>query len=409
VLAADVVVIGGGPAGSAAAIGLARAGRDVTLVDRARFPRDKACGDGLTTGALRLLEGLGLEPRRVASWQRVDDVVVRGPAGHEVTFPLPRGQGTYAAVARRIDLDAALLDEARTAGVKVLDGHACVGAREDDGQVAIRVDGVGELTAAYAVAADGMWSPTRKHLGLAAPGYRGEWHAFRQYFGAVGPRAARDLFVWFEPDLLPGYAWSFPLPGGRANVGFGIVRGGRVERVRDMAAIWRDLLDRPHIRRVLGERAEPEAPHRAWPIPARIDEAVLTGRRTLFVGDAAAASDRLTGEGIGQALLTGVLAAEAISGAGGTGGGGGEPPGVVTARYRRAVRRALVADQHVSTLLIRAVRHRRGVRAGLRLAGATGWTRRNFARWLFEDYPRAALVTPRRWQRGMLGGPGAYG
>lgn len=411
-LAADVVVIGGGPAGSAAAIGLARAGRDVTLVDRARFPRDKACGDGLTTGALRLLEGLGLEPRRVSSWQSVDDVVVRGPAGHEVTFPLPRGRGTYAAVARRIDLDAALLDEARTAGVKVLDGHACVGAREDDEQVAIRVDGVGELAAAYAVAADGMWSPTRKHLGLAAPGYRGDWHAFRQYFGAVGPRAARDLFVWFEPDLLPGYAWSFPLPGGRANVGFGIVRGERVERVRDMAAIWRDLLDRPHIRRVLGEHAEPEAPHRAWPIPARVDGAVLTGRRTLFVGDAAAASDRLTGEGIGQALLTGVLAAEAITGAGctpGTGGTTGEPPGVVTARYRRAVRRALVADHHMSTLLIRAVRHRRGVRAGLRLAGASGWTRRNFARWLFEDYPRAALVTPHRWQRGMLSGPGAYG
>jgi menaquinone-9 beta-reductase len=400
VLTADVVVIGGGPAGSAAAIGLGRAGRDVTLVDKARFPRDKVCGDGITTGALHLLEGLGLEPGRVASWQRVDDVVVRAPSGFEVTFPLPRGQGTYAAVARRADLDAALLDEARTAGVKVLDGHACVGAREHDDHVALSVDGVGELAAAYAVAADGMWSPTRKHLGLAPPGYRGEWHAFRQYFGGVGPRASRDLFVWFEPDLLPGYAWSFPLPGDRANVGFGIVRGERVERVQDMAGIWRDLLNRPHIRGVLGEGAEPEAPHRAWPIPARIDEAVLTGHRTLFVGDAAAASDRLTGEGIGQALLSGILAAEAIA--------RGEPPRVVTARYRRAVRRALVADHRMSTLLIRAVRHRRGVRAGLRLAGATDWTRRNFARWLFEDYPRAMLATPRRWHRGMFTGPGAY-
>jgi geranylgeranyl reductase family protein len=404
VRAADVIVIGGGPAGSAAAIGLARAGRDVTLVDRARFPRDKVCGDGITTGALRLLEGLGLEPGRVASWQRVDDVVVRAPAGPEVTFPLPGGRGTYAAVARRADLDGALLDEARTAGVKVLDGHACVGAAEHDDHVAIRVDGVGELTAAYAVAADGMWSPTRKHLGLATPGYRGDWHAFRQYFGGVGPRAARELFVWFEPDLLPGYAWSFPLPGGRANVGFGIVRGERVGRVQDMAGIWRDLLDRPHIRRVLGDGAEPEAPHRAWPIPARIDEAVLTGRRTLFVGDAAAASDRLTGEGIGQALLSGVLAAEAIAGS----DVAAEPAGVVTARYRRAVRRALVADHHMSTLLIRAVRHRRGVAAGVRLAGATRWTRRNFARWLFEDYPRAVLATPRRWHRGVLTGPGAY-
>jgi menaquinone-9 beta-reductase len=258
------------------------------------------------------------------------------------------------------------------------------------------------------VAADGMWSPTRKHLGLAAPGYRGDWHAFRQYFVGVGPRAARELFVWFEPDLLPGYAWSFPLPGGRANVGFGIVRGERVERIQHMADIWRNLLDRPHIRRVLGEGAEPESPHRAWPIPARIDEAVLTGRRTLFVGDAAAASDRLTGEGIGQALLTGILAAEAITGTDGATREFPEPPAAVTTRYRRAVRRALVADHRMSILLMRAERHRRGVRAGLRLAGATDWTRSTFARWLFEDYPRAVLATPRRWHRGMFSGPGAY-
>ena len=76
--------------------------------------------------------------------------------------------------------------------------------------------------------------------------------------------------MWFEPDLLPGYAWSFPLPDGGANVGFGIQRdGGKVDRVQDMKALWPELLARPHIRAVLGPDARPEAPHRAWPIPAR--------------------------------------------------------------------------------------------------------------------------------------------
>ena len=397
----DALVVGAGPAGVAAAVTLARADRQVTLVDKARFPRDKICGDGLTAGALRLLEGLGLDPAGVASWLPVDDVVVRGPAGHEVTFPLPRGRGTYAAVARRADLDAALVEVAQAAGVKVMEGHECTAVAEHDDRVVVGVEGVGDLEVGFVVAADGMWSPVRKHLGLGSPGYRGEWHAFRQYFAGVGPRAARELFVWFEPDLLPGYAWSFPLPDGRANVGFGIQRGGKVGRVQDMAAIWRELPSRPHVREVLGADATAEGPVRAWPIPARVDRAVLTGRRTLFVGDAAMATDPMTGEGIGQALLTGVLAAEAIVEHGPSGP-------VVTAAYESAVRRALVADHRMSMLLIRAVRHRKGVRAALRLAGATAWTRRNFGRWLFEDYPRAMAVTPRRWHRGMFSGEGAY-
>src|SRR5204863_2528424 len=97
-LSADVAVVGGGPAGAAAAITLARAGRDVVLVDKARFPRDKCCGDGLTAGALRLLEQLGLDPRTVESWQPVSDVIVRSPSGYEAAFPLPRGRGVFAAV-----------------------------------------------------------------------------------------------------------------------------------------------------------------------------------------------------------------------------------------------------------------------------------------------------------------------
>jgi flavin-dependent dehydrogenase len=316
-------------------------------------------------------------------------------------FPLPRHAGLYAAVARRTDLDAALVALARSAGVRVHEGHALTGAEERADRVVLDVDGIGPVEARYAIGADGMWSPLRKHLGVATEGYRGEWHAFRQYFTDVGPRAARDLFVWFEPDLLPGYAWSFPLPDGGANVGFGIQRGGKVARVQDMARIWPELLDRPHIRAVLGPDARPELPHRAWPIPARIDAVRLTTARALFVGDAAAATDPMTGEGIGQALLTGVLAAEAI-------GAGGLEPALVAAAYERQARDALVADHKMSVLLIRALKHRKGARAAVRVAGLSPWTRRNFARWLFEDYPRAILATPRRWHRHLLSGPGAY-
>jgi geranylgeranyl reductase family protein len=402
VFSCDVAVVGGGPAGAAAAITLARHGRDVVLVDKARFPRDKCCGDGLTAGALRLLEELGLDPMTIASWQPVSDVVVRSPSGRHVVFPLPRGQGLYAAVARRADLDSALIDVARSAGVKVLDGHALVSARSESDRIALEVDGIGTVQARYAVGADGMWSPLRKAVGAADAGYLGEWHAFRGYFADVSAEAARDLFVWFEPDLLPGYAWSFPLPDGRANVGFGIQRGGKVARVQDMKQLWPQLLDRPHVRNVLGPAAKAEGPHKAWPIPARVDSARLTAGRAVFVGDAACATDPMTGEGIGQALLTGILAARALSLS------GAYDDARARKLYESSVAHHLNADHRMSVLLIHALRHRKGARAAVRVAGASAWTRRNFARWLFEDYPRGIIATPSRWHAGMFTGAGAY-
>jgi geranylgeranyl reductase family protein len=392
--------VGAGPSGIAASVTLSRAGRSVLVIDKARFPRDKCCGDGLTTGALRELERLGFTPDGLPSWQVVDDVVVRSPSGREAIFPLPRGRGTYAAVVPRMELDAALVDVARAAGVKVADGHGFDGVEVHDDRVVLEVEGMGHVAARYAIAADGMWSPLRRAIGGFDQGYLGEWHAFRQYFRNVDGRGARELAVWFEADLLPGYAWSFPLPDGRANVGFGIQRGGKVA-TQAMKDLWPDLLQRPHVKAFLGADAEPEAPHKAWPIPARIEDATLSGGRgrVLIVGDAACATDPMTGEGIGQALLTGRLAGEAIVAAGADG---------AAAHYERAVRRELVADAAMSRLLIRALQHRKGARAAVRVAGLTPWTRRNFGRWLFEDYPRSIVTTPGRWREHSLVGDGAF-
>ncbi len=399
--APDVIVVGAGPAGSAAAITAARAGLRTVLVDRATFPRDKCCGDGLTTDALRRLDALGLDPSTVPSWTPVTDTVVSSPSRREVVFPLPRGQGQFAVIASRVELDTALVDRARAEGVSVQEGDAVVGVHQDGDHVDLALADGSSLAAPYVIAADGMWSPVRKLLGVGPHDYRGEWHAFRQYFTDVAPRAARDIRVWFEPDFLPGYAWSFPIGDRGANVGFGIQRGGSYT-VGAMKHLWPDLLARPTVRDWLGPSARPVAPHKAWPIPARVDEMVLTHERVMFVGDAAAASDPLTGEGIAQALATGAWAAQAVARA------GAAQPAHARADYEAAVTRGLVPDHRMSKLLIRALQHRKGARTAIRVAGATAWTRRNFARWLFEDYPRGVVLTPLRWRRGMFTGPGAF-
>ncbi len=420
----DVAVIGAGPAGCAAAITLARAGRRVIVVDRARFPRPKTCGDGLTTGALRLLEGLGLEPTAIPTWMPVEDVCIRSPSGRIVELPLPRGRGQFAAVVPRSDLDNELVQRTRSEGAELIEGANCLGAVETGDRVVLEVGDLGTVPARFAIAADGMWSPTRKYLGLTPGGYLGDWHAFRQYWTGVAPPARRAMWVWFEDEILPGYAWSFPLGDGRANVGFGVrrngpvavgdmgrfwqnrlgvsgTRSGRGMQVGDMGRFWQDLLERDHIRAVLGDAATPEAHHRAWPIPARIDRMPLTSRRTMFVGDAAAATDPMSGEGIAQALLTGIGAAGAVL-------VGGTDADRVMAGYRRFVRRELFADHRMARGLGRILAHRSGARGAVRIAGLTPWTRRNFARWLFEDYPRSIIATPHRWPGKPLTTPGAY-
>ena len=269
--------------------------------------------------------------------------------GARSCLPLP-GTGRYAAVAPRLELDAELVAVARRAGVDVRDGHGFAGidAVTQD-HVDVTVDGLGVVRCHYVVAADGMWSPVRKAVGATIDGYRGEWHAFRQYASNVTGPAAKHLIVWFDADLLPGYAWSFPLPGDRVNIGFGVLRDG-AHKVGDMAELWRDILARPHVQEALGDGFALEGRHTAWPIPARVDSIGLTAGRVLFVGDAAAATDVMTGEGIGQALLTGRLAAEAIAAALGD-------PAAVAARYEREVAHHLFADHRMSKRLGRVLAH----------------------------------------------------
>jgi geranylgeranyl reductase family protein len=392
---ADLLVIGAGPAGAAAAITAAGAGRRVVVVDRATFPRDKTCGDGLTTGALRWLETLGVSLGALGASVPVHDVVLVTPAHRRIALSLPP-DGERARVIRRTDLDAALVARAGAAGADLRLGRALTELKAlSTGVEATLADG-SVVTAPFAVAADGNYSTARRLLAPHDPPVRGEWSAFRQYFEGVDDTR---MWVLFERDLLPGYAWVFPLPGGGANVGYGVLRSdGRTGR--ELKDLWPELLARPVMREILGPNATATEPVRAWPIPTRYDPARLAGGRVLYVGDAAGVVDPLTGEGIAQAIETGVLAAEAI-----TRGGDSE---AVAMRYRRTVRRALGRDLRFASTLQTLLRTPFGARAAIGAAGFTPWTRRNFARWMFEDYPRALLGTPDRWRAGAFSTPGAY-
>ena len=393
----DVVIVGGGPAGSSAACSMAKSGLSVLLIDKSEFPRDKCCGDGLTTMALRLSEELGLNIENLKNLEVVNEAVIHFPSGKREIFPLPK-KGMFAAIVPRAEYDLALIDLARELMVDVRLGLKFSSINFDGEKTFLNIEGMGEVETSFVIAADGAWSPVRRSLDLGEEQSRGEWLAFRQYISGVAS-GSNDLHVWFEKDLLPGYAWSFPLPNGKANVGFGILKSQH-SSASETAQLARELFSRKSISETLGSDIKLEGRQTAWPIPARINSQQLTNRSVIFVGDAAASTDILTGEGIGQALLTGILAGEAIK------SGGNQK--TVTSLYEKSVRGHLVADHRMSVALQKVLAHPAGAENALRLASLNQWSRRNFARWMFEDYPRALLFTPKRWKKGVFDSEGAY-
>jgi len=417
----DVLVVGGGPAGSATAVALARQGIDVRVIDKARFPRDKCCGDGLTTGALRRLDQLGLDLGEIASFTPVEAISVRSPSGRVAKLPLVRGATAVGAVARRRDLDAALLQLARRAGATVSEGCGLDELTIDStGCTAQLFDGT-VVRSPVVIAADGAWSRVRAQLQAGSSSRRrgvpdaqrgevsrrqrvldGGWHAWRAYARQVTGAATEQIWVWFDASLLPGYAWSFPLPDGTANIGICMRRTEGVSGAV-LAREWRRQLEGSFLSSLLGPRAVLEAPARSWPIPADIDRTELSshGGRVLYVGDAACAADPFTGEGIGQALESAAACAEAFADA------RHELPAVAL-RYRELIGSTLAREHKMSRFVSKVLAHRVGAERSVQLAGLNPTTRRLAGRWLYEDVPRTIAYTPSLWREASLNLPIPY-
>ncbi|MHC5057292.1 MAG: geranylgeranyl reductase family protein [Planctomycetota bacterium] len=309
----DTIIVGAGPAGAVCAAHLAERGRRVLAVDRARFPREKVCGDCLSPDALRCLERLGILGEARAAGHTVRGVDVYSPS--RIHLPL---RGEFVSIRRR-DLDAIVAARAERSGAVLGLGTVEALATGADGSVECSVAGrPSPLRARVGVIATGVELGLLEKLGMSGRP-RPSGVAVRCYVRSrSGPQR---LVVAYERGLVPGYGWIFPMGGGEYNVGVSAFLrdeyGGRANLRREFEAFTHS---HPAARRMM------DGAEGVTPLQGGILRCAMEGARpggdgnVIAIGETIGTALPYTGEGIGKAMETGELAAEVIDDALGSGG-----------------------------------------------------------------------------------------
>ncbi len=315
---ADVVIVGAGPAGCSAALALGGSGKRVLLLDKAAFPRNKTCGDSVPAHALIGLENIspGLYDsflQTVASQSFRSSALVF-PSGERFRFnwPLP------GYVLERTAFDGFLLDRVvATTDVQVITGLKAVDYRRDSNQVQIdTVDNTGSpgpiISTTLVIAADGAPSLAARKLAGILPDPARFGQAVRCYFEGVGDTDPGMELIFYHPRFFPGYFWIFPMAGGRANVGFGMLESFRRKSGRPLTDLFTDFREQHKAVRSILQSARQVSPLQGGMVPFAMRKQSWSGPGYLLTGDAASLVDPVSGDGIMQAVRSGLMAGLAV-------------------------------------------------------------------------------------------------
>ena len=311
----DAIVVGAGPAGSVTAMYLGKAGKKVLLVDKAKFPRDKTCGDAQGRETADVLKDLGIyEEFKKLEGQKIYGMTISSPNGTQVHLDVVKDRSLPAPsyIHRRMIFDNFLFQNAKKfAETKILSvtdiivegGHArgVVGLNEKGGKEEIR--------AKIILGADGALSVVARKFGLDKNPPQHLLTAIRAYYKNVEGMTDR-IEIHLTKGIMPGYFWIFPLPNKEANVGLGmIVKDMQAKGVNLKEALFRELSENPLFRERF-RNAKLEGEIRGWNLPSASYRRKCCGNGFLLVGDAASLIDPLSGEGVDNAALSGKFAAQ---------------------------------------------------------------------------------------------------
>ena len=309
VLTYDIIIVGAGPAGCACALALKNSGLSVALVDKASFPRDKVCGDAIPGRAVNILRNI--DPEFETAFKQFPQKYATKKTtlfykGRDITFNWVREAYTCT----RMEFDNFLfsLVQEKT-GTRIYTNTLPSNVSRTNEGCSFK-SGDTTFKCRLLIGADGAQSPLAKLLAGKTLNRKHHVGSVRAYYSNISGTNSDTTEIFFDKSFLPSYLWVFPLPGNMANVGFGMLSSEIARRKVNIKNTFYSFIENVPELKSRFKDAQQQGPLEGFGLPLGSDIGTISGDNYMLTGDAASLIDPISGDGIGNAMLSGKLAAQ---------------------------------------------------------------------------------------------------